>query len=251
MINPRVAGRLGTQVELNMQFNRNAEPDDPFAIRRIDIYRGSVRPENLITQIPIADPSSTIYPFPIVAGTDIGSFTVIFEAPDDLVPGDIYFDVWNFLGDDPGTAGIDDESLWIAQEGRFYLFDDVWVLDDLLSTLNVDFEPLDKNLRRGEIRTIELAVYPLPLYDHDWNKLIPIIPQLDPKITIKTNYDELIADQAPCRMGVRQDANRNSPFVIQCLIDTRTLLRGTYKYFITVQLGDQIITSDYYYFTVQ
>lgn len=252
-MNPRVAGRLGTQVALNMQFNRNAVPDVPFAVRRIDIYRGSIRRPNLVAQIPVELPGSTNYPAPLVADLNSpGSFTAVFDAPDTLVPGDVYFDVWNFIGDDPGgTADLDDESLWIAQSGRFYLFDDVWITDDYLSTLKIDFDPLDKILRRGEIRTIELAIFPLPIYEHDWNKLIPLIPQLEPTITIKTDYDELLVQDAPCKIGVRQGANRNSPYVVQCQIDTRGLLRGTYKYFIKTRLGDQTIVSDYYYFTVQ
>jgi len=189
-----------------MRFIRNGEGAMPFAIRRIDIYRGFIRHSNLVGQIPFVDPSDSTYPFPAAQSTDdLSQYYVIFDAPETLVPDDIYFDVWHFIGDDHGSIDIDDESLWISQNGIFYLFDDVWLANDDLQTIRLGFEPLDKNFKRGEIRTIEVAIYPLPLYDHNWNLIAPLIPQLYPTMTVYTSYGELIDGlvDAPCTMGIR------------------------------------------------
>jgi hypothetical protein len=233
-----------------MRTLRNGEPQSPFALRRIDIYRGSIRPANLIGNIPFVDPTDVTYPSPAIEVSP-GYFEVPFDAPHDLVPDDIYFDVWNFIGNDPGTADINDESLWTSQSGMFWLYDDTWIIDDELITKRLGFEPLDKKLRRGEIRTIEVAIHPLPKYDYDFNKITPIIPQLRPTMSIRTSYNELIIGDVPCDIGVRQGSHRNSPFVIQCQIDTRTLVRGTYNYTIQVNIGDSATISPKFYFTVQ
>jgi len=254
-IYPRVAGRLGNQVRLNMQFLHNGISEEPFALRRIDIYRGFIRLGNIVGQIIFPEPTETGYPDPAIQDPhDPGSFEAIFEAPSDLVPCDVYFDVWNFIPENPGaTADLDDENLWVAQTGRFWLFDDVWIGDDELRSLSIGFEPLDKQLCRGEIRTLEVAIHPLPKYSYDFNALAPIIPQLSPTITIETVNGELLSGlvNAPCKIGIRQGHHRNSPFVIQCQLDTRLLLRGTYRYVVQVQIEDKTIISDKFSFTLQ
>ena len=249
-IYPRVAGRLGNTVSLNMKTLRNGRLQAPFALRRIDIYRGSIRPANQIDTINFSDPTDTGYPAPAIEGAT-GCFEVLYDAPEDLVPNEIYFDVWHFVGSDPGTANIDDERLWISQTGMFWLYHDTWIIDDELITKRIGFEPLDKKLRRGEIRTIEVAIHPLPKYDYDFNKIAPIIPQLRPTISIRTSHNELIVNNVPCDIGVRQGHHRNSPFVVQCQIDTRTLVRGTHNYIIQVNIDDNTIASPKFYFTVQ
>lgn len=233
-----------------MTILRNGAPESPYALRRIDIYRGSPRPGQLVASVIFPDPADTSYPSP-AEEVGPGQFHVPFLIPDDFVPGEIYLDVWHFLGDDPGTEGPDDESLWMSQSGMFWVYDDVWISDDELHTKKLTFEPLDKKLRRGEIRTIEVAIHPIPLYDYDFNKMAPLIPQLEPSITIHTSFDELIVEDSPCKIGIRQGANRNSPFVVQCTVDTRTLLRGTYKYRIKTNIGPNTIISPIFYFTVQ
>lgn len=252
MIDSRIAGRLGRPLNLDVSFLHNGILADPFAIRRIDIYRGSTRPENLVTQIPFSDPDDTNYPFPAIK-MDVGEFSLKYEVPDDLVPNDVYFDVWHFIPEDIGLTDLDDESYWVTKNGRFYLFDDVWLADSDLQTIKFAFEPLDRVLTRGEIRPIELAIHPLPLYDHNWNLIIPLIPHLNPTITVHTTKGELIEglSDVSCKLGVRQNANRNSPFVVQCLIDTRTLLRGTYSYFIKMNIRNRVITSNEFYFMVR
>lgn len=246
----RINGRLGQVVNLNMKMLRNGIPTSPYGLREINIYRSFVRAENIVATISFPDPSSTLYPFP---ATEIstGEFIVPFVVPETFVPCDVYYDVWSFLGQDPGTAGIDDPSFWISQVGQFNIVDDTWIVDEELYTLRLGFEPLDKRLRRGELRTIEVAIHPLPMYDYDYNVLAPIIPQLSPSITIHTAYDELIVQDAPCKIGIRQGRNRNSPYVIQCYIDTRTLVRGLYQYTVKVNVGNNIIISPRFNFTIQ
>jgi len=247
---PRIAGRLGQVVNLNMNFYHNGKLTSPFAIRKIDIFRDSLRPGNLVASIPFVDPTDPTYPFPAVEVGPV-EFQVFFDAPSNFVPCDIYFDVWSFVGSDPGSAGFDDESLWIAQSGMFWLYDDVWIADDELQTKRLGFEPLDKKLKRGEIRTIEVAIHPLPLYDYDFNKLAPVIPQLEPTIDIRTAKDELVVQDALCTIGTRQGHHRNSPFVIKCPIDTRAFLRGMYRYNLKVNISGQTIVSPSFSFTVQ
>jgi hypothetical protein len=253
----RINARVGSVVNLNMTTLRNGKPQTPYAIREINIYRGSIRPGNIVATIPFPDPDTTNYPFP-ASEMATGEFIVPFLVPDNFVTCDIYFDVWSFIGTDPGAIGTDpgcipanDTNLWVSQPGMFWVFDDIWISNDQLKTLRLGFDPLDKQLRGGELRTIEVAVYPLPLHDYDYNVLAPIIPQLSPTITIHSSYDELIIFDAPCRMGIRQGANLNAPYVIQCFIDTRTLVRGMYKYTVKVNIDDKVMISPRFNFTIQ
>lgn len=251
MAYPRIAGRLGEQVNLNAEFYHNGELSAPFSIRQVDIYRGSVRSENLVDTIVIPDGTDS---YPLVPDDlNPGSFNLVYQVPDSLVPGDIYYDVWHYVGNDPGTAGVNDPTLWISQPGSFFLYDDTWSADADLQDIDFGFEPLDKHLRRGEVRSIEIAIHPLPLYEYNYNLVRPIIPLLSPTITIHTVNNELLDGlvDAPCTIGIRQGANRNSPYVVKCTIDTKTLLRGTYKYTIKINVRDKVIVSDPYFFTVQ
>lgn len=250
MANTRITARPGDFVDLNMTFLRNGVPQSPFALRRIDIYRSSPRPGNIEGSIIFTDPLSTTYPSPATE-IDTGEFVAPFYVPENFVTGDIYFDVWHFIGTDDGRTDLDDESSWISQRGEFWVFDDVWLTDDELSTIRLGFEPLDKKFRRGEIRKLEVAVHPLPLYDYDFNMLTPIIPQLNPRISIYTHNCELLVQDAPCQMGVRQGAHRNSPFVVQCLLDTRTLIRGAYQYVIKVNIENKTLISPRFNFVIQ
>ena len=236
-----------------MRFLRNGIPTEPHAVRRIDIYRSFVRAGNLVAQILFNPPDDPLYPFPAVQGTaEPADFEALFAVPENFVVNDVYIDVWHFLGDDPQTAGIDDESLWFSQSGRFWVYEDVFLGDDQLNSKRLGFEPLDKKLKRGEIRTIEIAIHPLPKHDYAYNKLAPIIPHLNPTITVSTAHGELVDGLVdfPCRIGIRQGHQRGSPFVVQCLIDTRTLVRGMYRYVIKVQIYDEIIISQRFSFII-
>lgn len=232
-----------------MNFYHNRVLESPYAIRRIDIYRASLRPSDLVAQIIFPEPDGTGYPDPAVE-LATGIFEVQFAAPDNLVPDDAYYDVWHYIGNDPGTADLDNINLWDSQVGQFWLFDDTWIADDDLLTKRIGFEPLDKKFRRGEIRNLEVALHPLPKYEYDFNKIAPIIPQLMPTITVWTIHDELLLSNVPCKIGIRQGHHRNSPFVVQCPLDTRTMIRGTYRYTIEVNINGNIIISDKFHFAV-
>lgn len=247
---PRVAGRIGNIVNLNMTMLRNNVPQTPYALRSIDIYQGFIRGDKKVAEIIFSDPSDTAYPYPAVEVSE-GEFIVPFEIPDTFNPCEIYYDVWNFVGADPAPDSINDQSLWVSQTGMFWAYDDVWLVDDELFTKRIGFEPLDKKFRKKEIRTLEVAIHPLPMYDYDFNKLAPLIPQLNPTIEIWTTRCELLIQDAPCRIGIRQGHNRNSPFVIQYTLDTTSLFVGMYKYIITVNLGNETIKSPEFSLSVQ
>ena len=244
MADPRVSAHTGGTVALEVIFYRNGVPTDPYAIRRVDIYEGSEKPENLVAQIPIAYP--TDYPSPLIrsvngSGDELpGVFTLEFDIPGDFTAPSAYVDVWRFIGPDPGLDGSDtdleNESFWLAQCNKFWVFKDSFYVDDGLVVPRFGFEALDKVFRKPEIRTLEVGIMPLPLYDYDYNRIAPIIPQLQPTITIETENCEILVDAAPCRMGVRQGTYRTNPFTVQYRLDSSTFLVGTYVYRITLGL---------------
>jgi hypothetical protein len=244
---PRIAGRLGQDVELNMAFYHNGTLQSPYGIRRIDIYEGTIKPEYRVDRIIFPAPSDAGYPLPAVE-TGPGLFEVQYTIPSTFVPAQVYYDVWYYIP--TAVTDPDDETLWRNHYGQFWAYDDVWAHDDGSSTRRIGFEPLDKKFRRGEISNLEVAIHPLPLYDYEFNKLAPIIPQLSPTVSIWTSKDELIMANIPCKMGIRHGRSRNSPFVVQCALDTRTLLIGTYRYIVTVNVDGSILSSDKLYFSI-
>lgn len=244
----RLNGRIGSVVNLDVTFFKNGVPADPFAIRRIDIFEGSVKEENIVAQVLLPDPDDANYPLPLqTVSTSPGFFSLPFSIPLDFAANEVYFDVWKFIGPDPGTDGIDltDETLWLEQCNKFFVFPEAFFLDDGLTTVRLGFEPLDNRLRKGEVRTIEVGIMPLPLYDFDFNKIAPLIPQLIPTISIETDKGELIAEDQPGRMGLRQGSFRSNPFVAQFTIDSNEFIKGTYLYRVTLQLPNgETRTSD-------
>ncbi len=243
---PRVSGRTGSVVRLDVSFFQGGVLADPFAIRRIDIYRGSTSPENLVATIPVPDPASTDYPYPIVR-SGAGEYYVDFEIPDDFVP-DGYFDVWSFIPEEPDTAfDVDDEEFWMSKCNRFWVYENSWYVDDGLETLRFDFDPLDIRFRQPEKRILEVGLMPLPLYDYNYNLIVPQIPNMQATISIQTMNCELIIDAAAMTIGLRQGTYRSNPFVFKYLLDTSTFLIGTYKYRITVTLanGETRVSRDF------
>ena len=109
-------------------------------------------------------------------------------------------------------------------------------MDAGLETLRIGFEPIDCKFSRGEVRTLEVGMMPLPLYDFDYNFVAPIIPYLTAKISVSTDQNELLIESDPMRIGLRQGSYRSNPFVLQYTLDTRKLLRGSYKYQVTIIL---------------
>jgi len=267
----RISGRLGRTIDLNNTFFRNGVPEDPFAVRLIQIYKSAVQPENLVAEFPILSPFDTGYPAPLEreddgsGGIKPGVFHLFWDVPTSgIVVPDIFFDVWSFLPTDPtGTAGstgvtgvtsvtgtsiLDDESLWRRCCNEFWLFPDGFECDSGLSTIRFSFEPLDLKLHKPEIRTIEVGLMPQPLYDFDYNRIAPIIPQLRAFVTVKTHNCETIIDDEPMKIGLRQGTFRSNPFVLQYLLDTtRIPLVGSYQYRIRVCLpnGETRVSPDF------
>lgn len=260
MAEPRVSGRLGNQIDLNVTFYRNGVPTDPFAIRSISIYRSAVQPENLIAEFPILPPSDPNYPSPISREMDSsglvapGVFHLIWDVPPSGIPvPDIFFDVWSFIAVDPcpnigsagtgGTGGsipaecdIDNEDTWLKCCNEFWLFADGFFCDDGLTNIRLGFEAMDIKFNQPEIRTLEVGVMPLPLYDFDFNKIAPIIPRLKAFLSLQTDNCELLIDRAPMSIGLRQGTFRSNPFVLQYLFNTNLVLKGSYQYQVTVCL---------------
>lgn len=242
MIFPRVSGHVGQPIRLNVTFYQGGIPTDPFAIRKVDIYQSSVRPDNLIAEIPFVLPDDPTYPSPaaqIVLGSGFapGEFELIWDVPSDLVIPNNFFDVWNFIPEDPGSsADLDDEDLFLTKCNRFWVFPDAWFADDGLETIKIGFEPLDLKFHQPEIRTLEIGLVPLPLYDFNFNLISPIIPHLTGTISIQTENCEILVDEEPVSIGLRQGSYRSTPFVLQFKLDTTRFLKGTYRYRVTVKL---------------
>lgn len=242
----RISGRVNNIVKLDVTFYHNGEAADPYAIRQIDIYKGSVRDENLEASIIIPLPSDPTYPYPVIQELDAGStgdplpgqYYLPLDIPSDW-DTDVYFDVWRFIGESPGgTIDVDDEdeSAWIQQCNRFWVYPDNWFVDDELVTIRLGFEALDKHFMKPEARNLEVGIIPLPLYDFDYNRVVPLIPQIQPFIHIETENGEVLVENDPAKIGLKQGSYRTVPYVVQYEVDTAQFLIGTYKYRVTLML---------------
>lgn len=252
----RLSARVCNTVKLDVSFLHNGILEDPYALHRVDIYKGSVKDENLVAQVPLPPLSDPNYPFPVqheMLGSDplAGKFYLLYNIPADFAT-DIYFDVWRFTGtygcggSSGGTENEEDESTWTSQCNRFWVYPDGWYVDDGLVTIRFGFEPLDKHYRKPEIRNLEVGLMPLPLYDFDYNRVIPLIPQIQATIRVDTENCETIVENEPCRLGIRQGSYRTNPFVVQYRLDTSRFLIGTYKYRINLLLpnGETLVSDD-------
>jgi hypothetical protein len=160
------------------------------------------------------------------------------------MPTDVYVDKWWFIGDEliastGSELDLDDETLWDSQCNEFFLVpSNSWYLDDGLIVPRLGFEALDKDFVRSEIRSLEVGLMPLPLYDYDYNRIAPIMAYLTATITIETLNCETIVDAAPMTMGLRQGTHRSNPFTLRYLLDTTQseFRRGSYRYKVNVQL---------------
>lgn len=266
----RISGRLGQQLDLNVTFYNNGVPADPYALRRIDIYRGSVKDENLVAQIVISAPDDPSYPYPLVReeqdGTEVpteigikpGVYHYLFDVPATLVAPDIYFDVWHYIGAPLGAAGLgsgsegtfpdwDDETRWQSQCNKFWLYSDSWSGDSGLIIPRLGFEPLDYKLKKPEIRTMEVGIMPLPLYDFDY-AILQVIPQLQAFIRMETENCEVLSgwEERAATIGIRQGTYRSNPFTVQFQVDTANFLIGTYRYRVILKLpnGEKRVSDD-------
>lgn len=247
MPDPRIAGRKGSTIRLNALFYKNGVLADPYAVRRIDIYKGSKATENLVIQVPVIDPTDVSYPSPIGRDEDSvgpipGRFFYDLLIPDDFTVPSIYIDEWLFIGDEMvGSGGsaidLDDETLWDSQCNRFWAYpSNDWYIDDGLISARFGFEPLDRHFIKTEIKPLEVGIMPLPLYDFDYNRVAPLIPRLVATIDIETLNNEIIYEALPCTIAIRQGSYRTNPFVVRYVLDTNALLMGTYRYRITLHM---------------
>lgn len=263
MADPRISGRKGSVIRLNASFYKNGVLANPYAIRRIDIYKGSKADENLVAQIPVDSPGESTYPSPITqeedsSGPIAGTFYYDFTVPDDFTAPQIYIDDWNFIGDeligDNGTdIDITDETLWDSQCNRFWVYPaNDWYIDDGLIIPRFGYEPLDRHFTKPEVRPLEIGLMPLPRYDFDYNRVAPLIPRLNATIDIETTNSEIIFEDQPCTIGLRQGSYRTNPFIIRYLLDTDKFLMGTYRYRITLHLPNgETRVSPNLVFTIQ
>jgi hypothetical protein len=269
-INKRISARVNQYVDLSVDFYRGGKLEDPFAIRKVEIYKGKIAACNLVATLPILPPSEDSYPYPVqkvytpttpgLCGTDptasetpiVGKYKLTFLVPNYFESPDIYYDVWYYYPSDPcigedGTitsitaCDLDDPTLeeqLLKCCHRFWLYPDDWFCDDKLQTLRFGFEPLDVRFNKPETRPLEVGIMPLPLYDYNYNLVSKMIPYIRATITIETQHHEIIVDDEECRLGIRTGSYRTNPFVLQYDLDTSRFLKGTYQYSIVIHLPD-------------
>lgn len=260
--NPRISARRSAIVDLNVDFYKNGMLADPFAIRQIEIYKTQVLPHNLVTAIPVLDPDQTLYPAPLcrdyvlsdgaeATADEVGAvlvpgrFHLPFFVPSDFIVPDVYFDLWYYFAENPCESGtvtdcdLSDpvlETKLLKCCHRFWIYPENWFCDDRLQTVNFAFEPLSQRFHHPETRPLEVGLMPLPLYDYNYNLVAPLIPFLQPTISISTQRCELLVNRDPCRIGIRQGSFKSNPWVVQYDLDTSLLLKGTYEYRIELTL---------------
>ncbi len=254
--NPRISGRRGQPTNLDVDFYHNGVLADPFAIRRVEIYSDQVLPHNLIQTINIVNPYDPTYPSPVIKGDndadddDIGSYSLQWQAPLTTDVPNVFNDVWYYFDVDPctnGTGGtecdLDDPAfapLLLTTCHRFWLYPNNWFTDDRLQSVSFGFEPLNQKFNTPEKRYLEVGLMPLPLYDFDYNLVMPMIPYLKASVTLTTRHNEKLIIDAPMSIGIRQGSYRTNPFVLRWLLDTTVFLIGTYRYKVTVTLPNGV-----------
>lgn len=241
----RISARRGNEVALDANFYRGGQLADPYAIYRVEIYRGSVATQNLVDAVVVA--RDTAYPSPLSQYVDsngplVGRYTWLWDVPENAVVPDVYFDVWYFFATNPLQSDSDSladyESRLISSCNKFWVYPDQWYMDGGLDTIRFAFEPMDLKFHKPEIRPLEIGIMPMPLYDYNWNLVTPIIPYLDSTITIKTENCEILAENVPCQLKIRQGSYRSNPWVISYMLDTTQFFIGTYKYQVQVKMPD-------------
>lgn len=267
MANPRISGRRGQTVTLDTKFFRNGVLTDPYAIRKIEIYKNSVAAHNLVETVLFPNPESASYPLPVVR-TGEGQFYYPYSVPRDAQVPDVYFDVWSYYADNPCnnegtdvTVGTfvpacdldsDDVELELLTScHRFWLYPDGWVTTDELQVIEFGFEPLNIHYNKPEKKPLQVGLMPLPLYDFDYNLVAPLIPFLTATISVETRNGELLVDAEDMTIGLRMGSYRTNPFVMRWLLDTARFLIGTYRYKVTINMPDGTTrTSSWMIFTV-
>lgn len=259
MADPRISARRGRVVDLNVDFYNNGVLTDPFSIRRVEIYKGQALPHNLVSTIPIVTNEDASYPYPLKREYDDqvtydgatgavatpGKYHLELSIPGDFAAPEVYLDVWYYFADDPRldssemTVDLDDaiyDPYLLKCCHRFWVYPDEWLCDDGLQNIRFGFEPLDQKFYSPEQRPLEVGLMPLPLYDYNFNLVNPMIPFINATISIFTGNCELLVDDAPCRIGLRQGSYRSNPWVLQYDLNTANFLKGTYYYQIKLTL---------------
>lgn len=256
MAEKRISGKIGDVIGLNVTFYKNGSPQLPFALRRIDIFKDSLAASNKVAEIIIPYPTDASYPSPIEFGDansdgniTTGEVILYWDVPLDLTPG-LYFDVWYFIPTDPGSDGnLDDETIWQKCCNKFWLYEGGFYCSDNLESIQFAFEPLSVRFRKPENRYFEVGVMPTPLYDFDQDAFFPAFLKSTATITIQTLNCEILVQDAPMTIGLRQGHYRSNPFVYKYLLDSTDFLVGTYKARITSNLpdGTVIVSPDMYF----
>lgn len=278
---PRISARLGNVVDLNVSFFKGGVLADPYAIRKVEIYRSEIAPHNLVATIPVVDVASNVYPSPVsreyvntttgdcgtepTASTEavVGKYHLLYSIPTDFSSPNVYFDLWYYYAENPcgelGTDNVTDCDIDDADYAdfllkcchRFWVYPNQWFCDDGLQTVNFGFEPLNNKFNSPEKRYLEVGLMPLPLYDYNFNLVNPLIPFLSGYITIETQHCELLVDKAAMSIALRQGSYRTNPYVFKYLLDTSKFYKGTYKYHITLELPDGTTrVSNKFYFSI-
>lgn len=257
----RISARRGQIVDLNVDFLHAGILTDPYAIRYVEIYKTQVVPHNLVATIPVVSLDNATYPSPILREYEdsvkgeccteptadttpiAGKYHLQYTIPNDFSAPDVYFDVWYYFPENPceneTDCNIDDpiyDSMLLKCCHRFWIYPDEWACNDKLQTIRFGFEPLDQKFYQPESRPLEVGLMPIPLYDYNFNLVNPMIPFIQPTITIETQHNELLVDNDICRIGIRQGSYKTNPWVIQYDLDTNSFLKGTYRYYITLKL---------------
>ncbi len=241
MAYPRISARKGSVVRLSVSFYANGVLADPFSIREIRIYQNTDAEENLVATIATED---TDYPLPIQQEEDSngpipGRYYLDWTVPDTVSVPDSYIDKWYFIGDELTGTDVDltDETLWDSKCNQFFIVaSNNWYVDDGLIVPRMAFEALDKDIVKPEVRTIEVGLMPIPLYDYDYNRIAPMMAQLTATIDIETLNCEAVVVAGSMSIGLRQGTHRSNPFVAQYRLDSNTFLKGTYRYRVTLLL---------------
>ena len=269
---PRISAQIGNVVDLNVNFYNNSVLADPFFIQRVEIYRCTVSPANLVAVIPFSELGDS-YPSPACrelepivngdCGTEPlsrssipGKYHLPFLIPSTFKSPDVYIDVWYFhpknpcLGDqyptncitptDPGTncdyLDSSFESQLVTCCHRFWVFPNSWMCDDNLQTINFSFESMNTRFNSPEIKPLEVGLMPLPVYSYNKGLVDPMIPYLKPTITIGTQHCEIIVQDAEMEIGFRQGGYRTNSYVAKWNLNTANFLKGSYWYQIKLTL---------------
>ena len=128
---PRISARRGQVADLNVDFYRNGELSDPYAIRHIEIYKTAVAPHNLLATVPLVSPDDQLYPSPVVQETigsntsalAVGKYHLPYAIPDDFPVPDVYFDVWYYYSVAATDSGYTQTNGFAMTDYKLFVLD--------------------------------------------------------------------------------------------------------------------------------